>query len=334
MKVTRLDRLSRSVLHLVTLGAEHVRKQVRGQLQPPHALELVHLRQQTLQARGGRVGLQLGEVGTPAARHRALAVRFLGGLVLAAGDQVLQARAGRVREPLHPAAAEPGLEVLDRLAHQPPDLPRGWRLDVVVATPGHHRRHEPIPRQLHRTQLSGQPLLVLLGDRPEPVRRSDFLAVPLDPVALPVVVHPCPGGHLHLLGHILHRCPGHLLGGLREPGLYLEKFEQQGETQPGRSGLVPYLLHVVFEQRPDLDQVFRLPVLPHPCSLAQPVGSPQRRETEPSEDQKNATVARWLLSATCHLVVAIREQGLRGGAPPSGRPRSHRTLPLAAPEPP
>jgi hypothetical protein len=64
-------------------------------------------------------------------------------------------------------------------------------------------------------------------------------------------------------------------------GNHLEKHEQQREAQPGRPGFVPDLLHVVFEQCPDLDQVFRLPVPQDPRSLAQPLGSPQSGQAEP-----------------------------------------------------
>ncbi|WP_237285805.1 hypothetical protein [Streptomyces niveus] len=51
-------------------------------------------------------------------------------------------------------------------------------------------------------------------------------------------------------------------------------------------------IHVVFEQRPDLDQVLRLPVLPHSCPLAQPVGSPQGGETEPERRSEEHNCGR------------------------------------------
>ncbi len=188
------------------------------------------------------------------------------------------------------------------------------QLQPPVTALGNHRRRQPISRQLHRTQFSGQPLgqpiLVLLGVRPEPVRFPNLLTVSLDPVALPVVVRPRPGGDLHLLGNVLHRRGGHLLRGLREPGLHLEKLEQQREAQPGRPGLVPHLLHVVFEQRPDLDQVFRLPVLPHPLH-------PSQSLVQLNEAVRAGKRKLWkLLSATRHLAVAIREQGRHKAAIP------------------
>jgi hypothetical protein len=166
-----------------------------------------------------------------------------------------------------------GLERLLSADHgedHPPHLPRRRRLDAVVAAPGHHRGREPVTRQFHRAQFRRQPrrqpVLVLLGIRPKPVRRPDLTPVPLDRLALQVVVRPRSGRNLHLLGHVLHRGGRHLLDRLREPGLHLEELQQQSEPEPGRPGLVPHPLHVVFEQRPDLDQVLRLPVLPHPRS--------------------------------------------------------------------
>ena len=81
---------------------------------------------------------------------------------------------------------------------QPPHLPGRRRLDVVVAAPGHDRGRQPVPRQFHRAQLGGQPrgqpVLVLLGVRAEPVRRPDFAPMPLDRLALPVVLRPRPAG--------------------------------------------------------------------------------------------------------------------------------------------
>ncbi len=94
-----------------------------------------------------------------------------------------------------------------------------------------------------RAQLSsqppGQPFLVLLGVRPEPVRSPDLLAMPLDPITLPVGRRPRLRRHLHLLGHALHRGGRNFPGRLRQPGLHLEELQQQREPEPGRPPRVP-----------------------------------------------------------------------------------------------
>jgi hypothetical protein len=238
----------------------HVREQVRGQLQPSRRTRSSLFTCASRLSRPGAPGFAFNS---------------------AKCDRPLQPRAGRVAELVHRAAEEPLLEVPDRLADQPPHLPGCWRFDVVVAATGGHRGFQPVPGQLHRAQFGGQPpsqpVLVLLGVRAEPVRRPDLTQMPLDRLALPVVVRPRLRRHLHLLSHVLHCGGRYLLGRPREPGLHLEELQQQCEPEPGRPGLGPHPLHIVFEQRSDLDQVLRLQVLPHtPPSLTEITRSAQR----------------------------------------------------------
>src|SRR4051812_43089517 len=82
---------------------------------------------------------------------------------------------------------------------------------------------------------------------------------------------------------------------LREPGLHLEELQQQREAEPGRPGLVPHSLHVVFEQRPALDQVPRLPVLPHRCSFGPPeITRSAQRDAERGETTTTTGKQRYM----------------------------------------
>ncbi|CAK7288093.1 hypothetical protein SGPA1_51059 [Streptomyces misionensis JCM 4497] len=294
----------------------HVCEQLRRQLQRPHPLELVHLRQQAVQPQRARVRLQFGEEGSPAAR--ALLVR-----AGVPGDQVVQPGPGRRRQPAHGGRAEPFLEGADRRPHQPGDTPRRRRLQPVLAAAGHDRLRQPVAVQLHPAQLDRQPLgqlgLVLLGALTEAERAPDLHPVPLDRPPRPVVRGPLLGGHLHLLGDVRHRRRRDLLGVLREPGLHLEELQQQREPQPVSPRLVPQPLLVLLQQRPDLDQVLRLPLLPHPrllrssCHDTTNLAERNLREGQKIETNDKLTPDP-LQRATCHFAAASGEQGLPRGA--------------------
>ncbi len=146
-----------------------------------------------------------------------------------------------------------------------------------------------------------------------PKHVPDLHPVAADRPTRPVVRGELLRSHLHLLSHVRHRRRRDLLCALREPGLHLEELQQQREPQPVRPGLVPQPLLVVVQQRPDLDQVLRLPVLTHAQSLpdhpnATKVTGPHQRRDENGRSQDNRPPDR-LQRATCHFAAASGEQG-------------------------
>ena len=229
-----------------------IAEQLGGHAQAPKPSELVDLGQHRLQRQPRRVRLELVE-------HAVVIIVLAHQIIEAVPNMLGQARANKL--------AEPALEAVQGRPDQATKLACGGRFEAFGPTTRQHCLGQPMSVDVHRADVVGQPLrqplFVALGRLAEAERLADLGAVVLDGAAVPAVVRQFGGLEPELVGHVAdgdRRNVGRAVGELR---LDLEVLEEHREPQPGHAGLVADQLKVAFEQRPALDQVFRLPLRAH-----------------------------------------------------------------------
>lgn len=210
----------------------HVGEEILGYADRPDPLQLVDFAQKRFQPQAARVGLQFSQEAGPAAAQ----------LRLTLGDQRLQMLDGSRRETTDRALAEPRLEASDARTNDPAQLPSRGRLDSLLPAAGQQRFPQPLPAQLDRAHLLGQPrrqaVLVGFAALPEPQRGPDLGPVILDRPPRPGVLGQRRRVHPHQAGDVVHRRLRDLVTALREPPLQLEVLEEQREPQARRPRLV------------------------------------------------------------------------------------------------
>jgi hypothetical protein len=234
----------------------HVVEQAPRQPDGADRRELGQLGQKGIEADIAGVGLDRGQ------HVRVIVVR-----VVVHGDQGLQPADGpRVEACRHPGHHRL-LGLAQRRSHDFGDAVRGRRLDELATAPGKELVADPVLAPFLLGDMTGQPGGQLLGIGHAALAKArvaaDLGAVSLGAAAGEVVRLDLRCRHVDLPGHVLHGVVGQLVAPLREPAPPQEELEVQCESESGRPGLVPQLVHLVADEREMVDHVVQAQVAPH-----------------------------------------------------------------------
>jgi hypothetical protein len=144
---------------------------------------------------------------------------------------------------------------------------RGWRLDQLRPAAQDQLVTDALRAALPRGDMLSQPPGQRLGIRdaalPKTGVGANLRAMALRCAARKVKRPQLGRRHADLAGQVRHRIVGDFMQRAREPSTPEQELEQDGKTEPGRTGLVAQLIQLVADQREMIDDVIEAHLARH-----------------------------------------------------------------------
>jgi hypothetical protein len=217
------------------------------------------------------------------------------GVISRDGDQLLQPRGRRCRQPSGDPQRQDLFGLVQRRGNHPVDAAGGGRLDPLGVAVRQQLLPDPLRAPLGLGDVLGQPRgeLVGIGDGAlsKPKVLADLDSVALALAARPVVQAQLLGRDADLAGDVVDGVVGQLAAAAREPALPCQAFQQQTKAQPGRAAFVAQQLQLVIGQGEVLEQLLEVQRAGHVPPTG-PAGQRRRRRRERTSGHRGATLPR------------------------------------------